>query len=409
MLLALIMCYWFMISFMTNILAPLIPDIINNFQLKELLLAGFLPSSFFVAYAVMSIPAGMMVDRFGEKAVLLCGFGLPLLGSFLFASMAGYAMLLASSFIIGLGVAMLQTVMNPLQRRVGGERNYAFVAQMGQFVFGIGSLCTPLVYRFVLTHVAKEQGVQENPIIRLLDALTPPTLPWVSVYWIFVILLSLMILSVLLTRFPKVQAEGSSPVAGKTYLHLFSRPLVWMYFFGIFSYVATEQGVTNFMGTFLEKYHGVPAQTEGTAILHYYWITMVVGCGVGMLLLKLVDGKYILRAAALLGIVALALALWGSVEVAKVAFVSIGFCLSVMFSLVFSLALNSFEDHHGALAGVLCTGMAGGAVGPTLVSALSDLTGDMHIGMSLLFITLAYICFIGFKARPIVTNKRIGE
>lgn len=54
-MLALIMAFWFTISFITNILGPLIPDIIHNFNLSDLAMAGFIPTSFFLAYAIMSI------------------------------------------------------------------------------------------------------------------------------------------------------------------------------------------------------------------------------------------------------------------------------------------------------------------------------------------------------------------
>lgn len=149
-MLALIMAFWFTISFITNILGPLIPDIIHNFNLSDLAMAGFLPTSFFIAYAIMSIPAGLMIDRFGEKPVLFLGFLMPFIGTTLFACMHTYPVLLASSFIIGLGMAMLQTVINPLQRVVGGEENYAFVAEVAQFVFGIASFLSPLVYTYLI-------------------------------------------------------------------------------------------------------------------------------------------------------------------------------------------------------------------------------------------------------------------
>ena len=84
-LLAIIMMFWFVISFITNILGPLIPDIIHKFNLEKLTLAGFIPTSFFVAYAVMSIPAGLMIEKWGEKVVLFIGFTMPLIGSLLFA------------------------------------------------------------------------------------------------------------------------------------------------------------------------------------------------------------------------------------------------------------------------------------------------------------------------------------
>ena len=83
-MLALIMAFWFTISFITNILGPLIPDIIHNFNLSDLAMAGFIPTSFFLAYAIMSIPAGLLIDRFGEKPVLFGGFLMPFIGTILF-------------------------------------------------------------------------------------------------------------------------------------------------------------------------------------------------------------------------------------------------------------------------------------------------------------------------------------
>ena len=62
-MLTLIMMFWFTISFITNILGPLIPDIIHNFELKDLAMAGFIPTSFFLAYAIMSIPAGILTSN----------------------------------------------------------------------------------------------------------------------------------------------------------------------------------------------------------------------------------------------------------------------------------------------------------------------------------------------------------
>ena len=75
---------------------------------------------------------------------------MPFIGTILFACMHTYPMLLASSFIIGLGMAMLQTVLNPLQRTVGGEENYAFIAELAQFMFGIASFLSPLVYTYLI-------------------------------------------------------------------------------------------------------------------------------------------------------------------------------------------------------------------------------------------------------------------
>ena len=59
-----ILAVWFVISFVTNIIGPLMPTIIGDFRLS-LALAGFLPFSFFLAYGLVSIPAGIAVEKYG--------------------------------------------------------------------------------------------------------------------------------------------------------------------------------------------------------------------------------------------------------------------------------------------------------------------------------------------------------
>src|ERR1035438_4685806 len=75
---------FFVMSLLTNILGPLVPDIISSFKVS-LTAAALLPFSFFIAYGVMSIPAGFLVERFGEKPVMIAAFLAGTLGSLSFA------------------------------------------------------------------------------------------------------------------------------------------------------------------------------------------------------------------------------------------------------------------------------------------------------------------------------------
>jgi fucose permease len=407
--LTLIMCFWFTISFITNILGPLIPDIIRNFQLTDLAMAGFIPTSFFLAYAIMSIPAGIMIDRWGEKLVLFCGFLMPFIGTVLFACLHTYPALLASSFIIGLGMAMLQTVLNPLQRTVGGEENYAFVAELAQFVFGTASFVSPLVYAYLIRELNPEvYQPGKNVLLDCLSAVTPSSLPWVSLYWVFALLLLVMLVAVALSKFPKIELkEDEKSGSQSSYFSLFRQKFVWLFFLGIFCYVSTEQGTSIFMSTFLKQYHGVDPQTEGAVIVSYFWGLMTVGCLLGMVLLKLVDSKRLLQVSGGLTIVLLLVALLGSKEASMIAFPAIGFSISMMYSIVFSLALNSASQYHGSFAGILCSGIVGGAGGPLIISTLSDMT-SLRTGMLVILVFVGYITFIGFWAKPLVSNKTVS-
>ncbi len=408
-MLALIMAFWFTISFITNILGPLIPDIIHNFNLSDLAMAGFIPTSFFLAYAIMSVPAGLMIDRFGEKPVLFMGFLMPFIGTILFACIHTYPILLASSFIIGLGMAMLQTVLNPLQRVVGGEENYAFIAEVAQFVFGIASFLSPLVYTYLIHEL--NSGIYaegKNFFIDILANITPNDMPWVSLYWVFTLLLLVMLVVVGLSRFPKIELKEDEKSGSKdSYLALFKQKYVWLFFLGIFCYVSTEQGTSIFMSTFLEQYHGVNPQVEGAQAVSYFWGLMTAGCVIGMILLKLIDSKRLLQLSGGLTIILLLTALFGSKAAALIAFPAIGFSISMMYSIVFSLALNSASQHHGSFAGILCSAIVGGAGGPMLISMLADAT-SLRIGMLAILIFVGYITFIGFWAHPLINNKTIS-
>src|SRR3954463_7426206 len=112
LIVGLVLLIFFVISFLTNILGPLVPNIIDSFHLS-LGLAGFLPFSFFVAYGVMSIPAGILIEKYSEKFVLLLSFVLAFGGAVLFVLFTSFSIALLSLFVIGLGMAMLQVVINP--------------------------------------------------------------------------------------------------------------------------------------------------------------------------------------------------------------------------------------------------------------------------------------------------------
>jgi MFS transporter, FHS family, L-fucose permease len=79
-LVAVVFFVFFVISFLTNILGPLVPDIIVGFHVS-LTMAGILPFAFFIAYGVMSIPAGFAVQRWGEKKLMVASFVAATLGA----------------------------------------------------------------------------------------------------------------------------------------------------------------------------------------------------------------------------------------------------------------------------------------------------------------------------------------
>ena len=218
----------------------------------------------------------------------------------------------------------------------------------------------------------------------------------------------ILLITVLVIKYPKFEkTEDEKSGDSKSYISLLKNKWTLLYFFGIFCYVGTEQGIGNWISQFLNQYHNLDAQTTGASTVAYFWAMLTIGCLLGLILLKIMDSRKLLIAATLATIACLILALTGTSEVAIIAFPMLGFFISVMWSIIFSLGLNSVKEHHGSLSGILCTGIAGGAIMPLIVGAIGDFA-SLKTGLFFLIVPLGFILSIGFWANPLINNKTIS-
>jgi MFS transporter, FHS family, L-fucose permease len=398
---------FFVMSLLTNILGPLVPDIISSFKVS-LTAAALLPFSFFIAYGVMSIPAGFLVERFGEKPVMIAAFLAGTLGSLSFALHPSYQVAVVSLFVMGSGMATLQTAINPLLRVAGGEEHFAFNSAFAQLIFGLASFLSPYLYSYLVLNLGTGAD-KTNPLLTILSRLTPPELPWASMYWIFAVFTVLIIGVLLLTRFPIVErTEDEQAGSLAMYGSLFRKPMVWAFFLCVFAYVGSEQGTADWISKFLSQYHGYDPHTTGATAVAWFWGLLTTGCFIGMLLLKVLDSRYVFIGTSCGALACLTLALFGPAKVSVIAFPAIGLFASVMWPILVSLALNSVSEHHGSFAGILSTGIMGGAVVPIIVGRIGDHYG-LRPGMSFLYVTFGAVLSVGFWAKPLITNATIAR
>jgi MFS transporter, FHS family, L-fucose permease len=395
---------FFALSFLTNILGPIIPDIIDSFHVS-LAAAAFLPFSFFLAYGVLSVPAGFLVDRFTEKPVMIASFVAALAGALGFATHPTYGMAIASLFTIGAGMAMLQVAINPLLRVAGGEEHFAFNEATAQFVFGAASFVSPLIYAYMVSHVSVSVG----PVLRMFARITPAEMRWVSIYWIFAAVAAVVVVLLSAVRFPSIErTEEEQAGKAETYAVMLRRGMVWAYFGCIFAYVGSEQGTADWISKFLMQYHGYDPHTVGASAVSWFWGMMTAGCFLGMILLKAFDSRRVLLVFSVCALGALTAALFGPATMSLYAFPAIGFFASIMWPTVISLGLNSVKEHHGSLTGILCTGIVGGAVVPLAIGKIGDSVG-LRWGMLVLYLTFGCVMSVGVWARPMVNNARFSD
>jgi len=297
-------------------------------------------------------------------------------------------------------------VINPLLRTSGGEEHYAFNSVLAQLIFGAASFLSPMVYSYFALHLNDKAN---TGFLAFFHTIVPPNLPWISLYWIFAVISLLMIVVIQFSKFPKVELmadEEVGPIA--THFNLFKKRVVVLFFIAMICYVGTEQGIANWISKFLQTYHGYDPETKGADTVAYFWGLMTAGGVVGLFLLKVMDSRKVLIIFTVAALICLSVALFGTGQMALFAFPALGFFASVMYPVIFSLALNSIDEHHGSFAGIMVTGIIGGAIVPLIIGGLGDALG-LRTGMFFLYITLGYILSIGFWAKPLITNKTLFD
>jgi FHS family L-fucose permease-like MFS transporter len=337
---------------------------------------------------------------------MIASFGAGLLGSLSIALRPSFLVIIIASFVVGAGMASLQVAINPLLRVAGGEEHFAFNSAFAQLVFGAASFLSPRVYSYIVEH----RGAAESPgngALHILSRITPVQMPWVAIYWIFAAASTVMIAILAMSRVPRVERKEDEQAGTLSmYRELLRNRVVWLFFGCVFAYVASEQGTANWISQFLATYHHANPDTTGADAVSWFWGLLTLGCLLGMFLLKLFDSRYVLIGFSIATLLCLTTALFGPARVSIVAFPAIGFFASIMWPVVSSLALNSVAEHHGSFAGILCTGIVGGAFGPIIIGRLGDVFG-LRAGMCFLYLTFGCVLSVGFWAKPLISNATI--
>jgi MFS transporter, FHS family, L-fucose permease len=273
-------------------------------------------------------------------------------------------------------------------------------------VFGSASFCSPYMYSYLVENLGKTSA-HSNLVLLILARITPSTLPWASMYWVFAVFTVLMIGVLGFLRFPRVERTADESAGSlEMYGSLLRKPMVWAFFLCVFAYVGCEQGTADWISKFLSQYHGFDPHTTGATAVSWFWGMLTTGCFIGMGLLKLFDSRKVLIGFSVGAMLCLSAALFGPARVSLIAFPAIGLFASIMWPVLVSLALNSVSEHHGPFAGILSTGIMGGAVVPVIIGRIGDFAG-LRTGVAFLYLTFGCVLSVGFWAKPIITNATI--
>ena len=395
-----------MISFVTNLASPMGDILKNQFNIPNWqgTLGVF---ANFIAYAVMGIPAGNLLQKKGYKKTALIavivgfvGVGIQTLSG-VFGSFGIY---LLGAFVAGFSMCLLNTVVNPMLNKLGGGGNKG--NQLIQIGGTFNSLCGTAV--IIITGLL---------IPSIMDAKISDVFPLMyTALGIF----AFAFLVILLTKIPENEQKQEAALQ----VEKGKGPMAFRHFvlgaIAIFIYVGVEVGIPNVLNKWLQNPElnvlgaGVNAEAVAGSVAATYWFLMLVGRLIGGIIGNKVSAKAMLTVVSLVGIVLTLLAMFGpqtmvkfpafngahgfgmeSIPLNAAFLVCIGLCTSVMWGGIFNLAVEGLGKYTEKASGIFMALVCGGGILPLLQNAIVDGLGGTGYLQSywVIVVGLAFLLF----------------
>jgi FHS family L-fucose permease-like MFS transporter len=412
---------FFIFGFITNLNMGLVPYLKNIFEVQKLQVweAMLANGAFFTAYLVVSAPTSKLIESIGYKRTMVVSLFVQVLGALLFlpaARLVSFPLFLLAIFVVGAGVAALQTSANPYVSILGPEDTAPIRLNLAQALNSTGGSIAPWVAgTFFLTaavlapdQVALKSAAEQHLYqVGIADTVRIP-------YIVIAFGLILLGIAVAFMRLPHVEATQSFRPA-KEGDPLLSRS-IWSYkhtvlgALGIFAYVGVEVGLaTTMVLYFSDSVHGglgVLLKPEAQKLVTFYWLGSLAGRLLGSWLLsKIKAGRLLgLFGSAAAALVAISILAGGHVAIG--ALVLVGFFNSVMFPNIFTLGIVGLGPLTSKGSGLIMTAVFGGAVIPVVIGKLVDST-SYQIALILpvlCYLYIAYYGFIGSKPNRTITT-----
>jgi glucose/galactose transporter len=393
---AIIGVLFFIMGFFTWINGPLITFVKLAFDLDEVK-AFFVVFVFYISYFMLALPASWVLKRTGLKKGLALSLFVMAIGAALFGELSTqrvYAGALTGLFVIGGGLAMLQTAVNPYISILGPIESAAQrIAVMG-ICNKVAGMLAPLLIGSLVLHGIGDLAVQVNAA----DAATKATLlnefaaKIHAPYLVMAGVLVLVAIAILFSSLPEIKpadanAERADSAAGARG-SVFQFPHLWLGVLCLFVYVGVEVLAGDAIGTYGNGF-GLPLD-ETKFFTSFTLGAMLLGYLCGLVAIpRFVSQERYLSVSAVLGVV-FALCAFLTKGYVSVAFIAaLGFANAMMWPAIFPLAIKGLGRFTETGSALLVMGIAGGAIIPQAFAILKQ-----HHDFQLVFVLLAVPCYL---------------
>ncbi len=333
-------------------MGPMSDAVKNQYQLNDVM-ATLLPFFVFIAFAVFSVPGGLLAARIGKKKLLLLGLGLNAIALLIPTLIEpSYALLCCCILTLGIGTTFLQVSGNPIMRDVSIQGAYSRNLAFAQGIKGIGSTVSAYLVTAVATLVIfKDLG-------------------WRAAFPVFFVLMAITFISVLFIKVEETKADVP-PSLGSS-LGLLKKPIFLMAVIGIFLYVGAEVCMARFLLP-LNKAIGMSPESASRFGAPLFFLILTIGRIVGGATLSVINPRNFFRISAGLGLAGIILLMFGSETLAIIGVILGGLGFANIWPLLFSITVEEKPEAANELSGLMCMAISGGALIPLVMGKMVDM------------------------------------
>lgn len=345
-------------------------------------LSNLIPVALFSMFLIFSIPTGMLMNKIGRKKTVLLSNIITIVAMFIPLIEYSFIMSLLAFALLGIANTILQVSLNPLLTNVVQGDKLASSLTAGQFVKAISSFCGPFIAAFAASMLGNWQYI-------------------FPIYAVITVISTIWLMATPIQEEPIVKKASSF---GSVFSLLGDKTMLLL-FLGIVFVVGVDVGLNTAAPKILMERAGMNSIDAGYGPSMYFAFR-TAGAFIGAILLARYSAMKFFKTITVVAVLALAGLLFAADKTLIFSlYAIIGFAIANVFSIIFSMALQSRPDKANEISGLMITGVFGGAVIPFIMGLTSDAMGSQIGSVLIILLSAGYLLFCAFtlktKARTI--------
>jgi FHS family L-fucose permease-like MFS transporter len=398
---ALVTSLFFLWALTSNLIPTLIPHLKKACRLTDLQ-SAYIDSAYWMAYFVVAIPAGLVMQRYGYKKAIIIGLFIAAIGTFLFypaASVRTFGFFLFALFVVASGMTFLETAANPYMTVLGPEKTAPQRLNFAQAFNGLGAFIAAFFLSKVIlsgkeiTDEALAKMRPEQADLLLTQEAKSVQMP----YLVIGIVLVLVAVVFLLTTFPPEKKEENKTNTAGEKLNLFQHKQLLLGVIAQFFYVGAQVCVSSFFIRYCGYAAGMQ-ELEAANYLGFLLLGFMVGRYAGTLLMRYIQPAVLLGLYAVINIVLLVLIAFVGGKASVYALIGVEFFMSIMYPTIFSLAIKGLGAKTKMASSYLVMAIVGGAILPVLMGKVSDV-GNIQLAYLVPALCFLVVFYFSIKVK----------